>query len=648
MSAVTLHPSMGPAIIEHLSKFCDLPSRGLMAGQAVASAVSELYSDGRAVRYNDVDVFTLGGEAARKRLFYLRNRGKKEKAISTVSFEDSGEGYRIYTVARVLRDGMLNTIEYQHGIEGSLGHRQAMLASFDFNNVQVGVDLSTKELHWTRHFEEFLHSHQLEIVRLHTPLHSLIRYFTKREELDGVYGNDERMIEMVAAAHQFILTSAQSDEEAKKLLAYRSQWKIGTKFQQKLAAVAGKITPHFDFEHETVNGYVVQKATPRFEVDRDLAGVCTRSFVQELPLVSKLLRERPKSGVASRAEHLLQRPREKTPTRRYFLDNGLSFVRGNVSPSEIQMVDKLLVEHPIAQRAMTPTGALVSASLSDLRDFVKLAKQEASKRGDWVFGYLESVPSRETSIENMAERLDAYWKAQSKVWKPALLAKARIANYEVTELLSGQELIREGETLHHCIGGYGMLMQSSFLRAFHFQPFGGRPSDGFSALYRLRGWTNVKEERDTSAQNSSPFRVHPELSVGLKEAKGLQNRELTFDETMVLKDHLVLVSARIYLGPLRWRLLGLLPKAAQVAYARRLDSRMQSLFIERANVSLVDEELIHYEYEQRAAARQHLGALGYWLLCRLPLSVRTNYAKKLKVKATMKSRQEIAAMYPSE
>lgn len=647
MSAVTLHPSMGPAIIEHLSKFCDLPSRGLMAGQAVASAVSELYSDGRAVRYNDVDVFTPGGEEARKRLFYLRNRGREEKAIGTISFDDSGDGYRIYSVARVLRDGMLNTIEYEHAIDGAR-HLQAMLASFDFNNVQVGVDLSTKELYWTRHFEEFLHSHQLEIVRLHTPLHSLIRYFTKREELDGVYGNDERMIEMVAAAHQFILTSAQSDEEAKNLLAYRSQWKIGTKFQQKLAAVAGKLTPHFDFEHETVNGYVVQKASPRFEVDRDLAGVCTRSFVQELPLVSKLLRERPKSGMASRAEHLLQKPREKTPSRRYFLDNGMGFVRGNVSPSEMQMVDKLLVKHPIAKRAVTPTGSLVTASLSDLRDFVKLAKQEASARGEWVFGYLESYAGRGTSIENMAARLDAYWESQSIIWKPALLAKERVGNYEVTELLSGQALIREGEVMHHCIGGYGTDLQGPYIRAFHFQPPGGRPSDGFSALYRLREWDHAMEEKAPITRKGFLFQVHPEMWIGLKEAKGLQNRILTFEETMVLKDHLALTTARIYLGPLLWSLLTLLPEATQLAYARSLDGRMQSLFVERAHVSLKAEVHQCNEARLRAAARQHLGGLGYWLLRRLPPSVQATYSRKLEARVTEQRKAAAARLSMEE
>lgn len=515
MTNMALNPEMGASVIKHLKQFGDLPRRGLVAGQAVASAISELHGDGRAVVYNDVDVFTRANDKDRHRVKMLR-QGQSESAIATLDFLSDMDGYGnsayklqdrhvAYSVVKSIRDGMVNQVVCERSDTSDF----EMLRSFDMNNVQVGVNLETQKLVWTPAFADFLHTHQLEITRLHTPMHSLIRYFRKKEELAGVYGNDERMIEMVAAAHELIRAPGianggwdRGDWNTRRL-NYIAQWRMGNRYQAKLAEVSSLVLPHFEESQETINGYTVSELTPRFNVEKDLLQVDVINFLNELPVVSKALREKHTKGMSERLQYLLSKKSESSSLHRLWCIEGHTFVRGNVSPSEMARADKVLNEHPL-------TGAVVRQDLAEVNRRVKLIKEQANKRGSWVFGYFMWMHQLEWTPQGVADLLDAYMDRLSQLKVKSLFGKMVIDGYDVCELTNGYELLVEGSNMHHCVGGYAEEYSKDSMRVFSLRKPNSHPST----------WLTVMLSRPGANQ----------VAWKLAECKGLANRPLDDSE----------------------------------------------------------------------------------------------------------------------
>lgn len=180
---IVLGPDMGSPILDHLSKMCDLSrfSEGYVAGQAVASAVFDLFGFGGGSIYNDIDIF-----APERSGTLFREQGRDGEYLA---------GMKSYRVTRVERDGMINIIHCDH--KTLSGER--LIGDFDMNCVQVGVNLETREMIWTAAFLEFCLTRAIEVDNSFTPCHSLVRYFLKRDALSIANGDDAMTIEMLAA-----------------------------------------------------------------------------------------------------------------------------------------------------------------------------------------------------------------------------------------------------------------------------------------------------------------------------------------------------------------------------------------------------------------------------------------------------------------
>jgi len=201
-----LQQGMGTQIVEKLRGFGDLPDEGIVAGQAVSSAIFDLFSpdsEGMVV-YNDVDIFRVADakdvDIAKEALRTLdtvkyHNFLVKNEYLSLKLYPESH-----YKIVNSHRHGLINTIAFTDLVTYSnISTSRAIIQGFDLNITQVGVDLATKELTWTPEFERFFYTRQLEISNLQTPNHTAMRWFKKREELPGVFGDDDFAMEMVSA-----------------------------------------------------------------------------------------------------------------------------------------------------------------------------------------------------------------------------------------------------------------------------------------------------------------------------------------------------------------------------------------------------------------------------------------------------------------
>lgn len=448
MKELVLNAGMGDAVLARLQDFASLPTSGYVAGQAVASAVSELFGDGRAVMYNDVDVFRDRTPEEWQRFLDLCNASpegvKSSRAIKTTQFTtlEIEEEYRRpvlssvdrYRVIETRRRGLLNEIV----CEFANTTPEKFLETFDMNCVQVGVDLESRKLIWTPEFERFNRTHELDIVRLHTPFHSLIRYFKKKAELEGVFGNDKRIVEMLAAAY-YIEMAHERHGEGPKLHDYTDlRWRFGQGYREKLASVAGLILPHFSIETEVVNDYEVTHLKPRFTVDSDFCvSPKMPNIIHALPRYSRALREKHSKGTHRQLATVLPSITKSGLLRNHWLVHGEAFLNVEVSTEQLALMEHVGEERDILHHLSAPTLKEMVAKFQQVQEAV-------AQRGPWVYPVLVGARGLEWTGEAFAHYLDKRAKElQSKLKKPSLpvlnvngyIARELVTNMEILNLL---------------------------------------------------------------------------------------------------------------------------------------------------------------------------------------------------------------------
>ena len=161
----------GLAVYNLLSSMQDLSdiTEGVIAGQSVASAVYDLFGFGAGSVYNDIDVFvTYTGDGKDF------NECPEYKPTSS------------YLICRVERDRLVNKIEV-------LTLKDKFFYKFDFNCVQIALDIETKTLQWSPEYSEFCKTKEIYVTNLGTPLQSMIRYALKRAALKESVDNESRI-----------------------------------------------------------------------------------------------------------------------------------------------------------------------------------------------------------------------------------------------------------------------------------------------------------------------------------------------------------------------------------------------------------------------------------------------------------------------
>lgn len=443
-NAIQLNRGMGEEVIERLQRYVDMPADGILAGQSVASALSELYGDGKGVVYNDVDVFRKykpSDSRPQGEDWDFPSVSRSKRAIDTCSFlsmEISQDYHELsvtmeksYRVLRTTRKDMLN--EVICSFEG--GSLERFLRTFDMNAVQVGVKLETRELFWTSDYERFLRSRELSIVQLHTPFHSLIRYFRKRQELEGITGNDERMLELIAMAYQVGVKSHSSKEGIPKELE-DLRWGFGKQVAEKLQSVGSNIFPHFNLETTEVKGYPVSRLIPKHDVGQDLMSLANEPSIAILPLISEALREIRDPVATERLKYLATSDTSNSVARVCWFGRGMSFAEGNATAADLAEMDSTVDRTNISLQFEMETA---DEQLSHFQDIEK----EVARRGDWVCSALAKHDSLKVTgqkfVDHIAE-LEHVLKATT--WKP-VLPKLKLNGYVAEELTRAFDVFEE-------------------------------------------------------------------------------------------------------------------------------------------------------------------------------------------------------------
>lgn len=206
MRPIRLHPSLGTKVLERLREYADLPTRGVVAGQAVASVLDHLQGLNMSP-INDIDVFRpvgggilnrVGGTAVHTTTQLLSAQAQHDPDYSALY--DFLKRMRSYRISTVSRQGMLNFVNCRLPDFYPLPALSVarVINSFDLNCVRVGVDLATEELVWDRHYQNFLKTRRIEISSVHTPWHTFLRALKKAKEIPGATFDAEAAASVVS------------------------------------------------------------------------------------------------------------------------------------------------------------------------------------------------------------------------------------------------------------------------------------------------------------------------------------------------------------------------------------------------------------------------------------------------------------------
>lgn len=186
-----------------------LPESGLIAGQAVASVISDLLGiNGLNPVVNDIDIFIpfhssfqMSKETA---MFFATRNELYSNNLSSIREIIMEEDYREiklstgplkYEIVGTTRFKKINKVfvqsKHYSQTEQRINIIFDIINSFDINSTQVGIDIHAKKLIYTKNFVYFLFSKQLEIVNWNTPSHSLIRLIRKNNELGSYVDFEE-------------------------------------------------------------------------------------------------------------------------------------------------------------------------------------------------------------------------------------------------------------------------------------------------------------------------------------------------------------------------------------------------------------------------------------------------------------------------
>jgi hypothetical protein len=229
-------PIMANLIIERIESVFgqNIPNKGILCGQSVASAIFEILNLNITPVYNDIDIFSILINSMNKTENYFRNlelrQNNKDASLSSYGIFNAEINHygqveinklSSYKILESISYGKINktyVLTYKNLKYFKLSDlTMEIIENFDINSTQVGISLIDKKLVFTENFLNFLISKQLEIVKWNTPIHSFIRIIKKQKELGNVFFNKEETILLLGAYSRTISNISQEYKKLKEI-----------------------------------------------------------------------------------------------------------------------------------------------------------------------------------------------------------------------------------------------------------------------------------------------------------------------------------------------------------------------------------------------------------------------------------------------
>lgn len=521
-------PGLAKKVLALLNALQPLPSVGVVAGQAVASAIDAILGTGHPV-FNDLDVFIDERDWPESTILVLSNPRNpqsrlipkphserwKSKLTATLTYTgnmgaltqdiqfraDDADEYRefstqqnIYSVKKTERDGLVNKVMVSYTpaaipfnlTKAKLRIRaaQTLILGFDINSTQVAINLSNGKMNFTAEFERYFASRQLQIVRLFTPVQTILRYFKKREELKA-YGDDDLALRMFALrmkqtdpSEAFSHARVQAFKDGLVYWPRAQQTELYNAVQMDVSGPIGSglqsaplvMGPKYKAVLDAYGHKIAELVMPVAHPKKDLWLMATTAAAQAtrlrtlVPVSAALLTARFQEESAPLPKGTQNRlalfdafvsglsPSLAKKYLEQYRKQGHAYLEGIESPLRT-MLSKLVVEHSELER---PVVGLPFRFQIQFIQQAKLAMKRVSTPKLWsAFSFKGTLWAHKAIgdpglIDSLLIRLAP----TDKPLVPALPLPAVIDGVAVKELVSGLALLGEGERMAHCVGGY--------------------------------------------------------------------------------------------------------------------------------------------------------------------------------------------------
>lgn len=563
---------MGPLILNRLREFGDLPRSGIVAGQAIDSAITDLFGPGGGV-YNDVDIFR---HAPRERLRstkaeHLTYRSRAIMKHPGGAHDDDYDPREIlmeliqtYSIKSVSRQGMLNLI-YCRMADGFMADRLTaddVISGFDINSTRVAIDLADGQLVWDQAYAEFLKSRELRICMMHTPWHTFLRLLKKHRELPDTYLNRE-------AAAQACVGVAQSESVGKLLRKHDISLRFGGKFHQLAESLSSEWSPYFSLETQSVATlsknimpataanspapdyqYQLAKLVPRSSVEAALQARLNKFGRAVITFAARTVEEfravKPSSATAKLRAIQAQRVQscDRPSWDFVYLCSellGTAYVQGQALPDVAAKVGAWLAKHPGFRWKLF--GMTLAQQWETIARVTATTKQASTELADLTpehaLGILETgahplvLRSTTRTLEFVRKTVDA--ERTPFTIEPLPLPTAvpkEFSGFEVTELLTPLALAAEGQAMRHCVGGYSSSVRSNKSRILSIR-HPGKPhtwrstvelQGNFAGVGRRRGIPNLRVVQNYARENKLPAAENEAYLKFLVQALGDTDR----------------------------------------------------------------------------------------------------------------------------
>ncbi len=516
-----------PGVLARLGALAPLPSAGILAGQAVASALMEELGMGPGV-YNDIDIF-LAADAAKEAELESQAHQAAEAmrlGLPVAALDDyralqMGE-HSDLQILGATEEGSLNLVWCKRQ-PGKLLNSSTVLYSFDLNAVEVAIDLQSRQLSWTRSFEYFLKTKELQVTSLMTPARTLLRYFKKRDELQA-YGKDDFVVDLLASWLEYwsmtdpLPLSAKFQRLAERYaprfsgafqldpggqaLRVAEDWVYPDGMEDALAQASGesndsdsmtRLVPQMLYgqalTRSTQAKSELEEALAEFELAGEDAMDCSGGYVNVVQMSLDLL------GHEYLADH---------KTSRHF-----------------KLVRKTVEDHP------NMAGALFGLTLDEQYQCIVDLRRRAKREGGHIFGLVESA-ALPVDMWNQSHR-DAFFERIEREEATAVLCEPLFATYDadgwlVKELTTARALRVEGGQMGHCVGGYSSAVATERSRILSIR----RGSDATR-------WSTVELNVDRKG----------DATVSVRQHYGKRNQDPHSENKALLKEYLALECTRL-------------------------------------------------------------------------------------------------------
>ncbi len=512
---ISLGHHLVPAVLSRLGALAPLPPKGIVAGQAVASALMDELGLGPGV-YNDIDIFLKADDAKEKELNAQDHLEREALRLGLpMAILDSykliglcdGEDLNILGATE---DGLLNYVWCK--VNGTRGLKPTeLLYSFDLNCVEVAIDLQTQELSWSPAFEHFLRTRELQVTSLGTPARTLLRYLKKKEELSA-FGNDEFVMDLMACWWQYSSTARNRDQV------------LSRKFRE----LAARFKPCLESRFCSSKEDTALDVSPQWQCPPGLQDHISEAHGETtdtgglIRLVPTVLYGKQLRAPASAKEALNRALRVTTPKEEEISPYegmadavqfslwlmGWRYLSGQRSDTHLAVVQHVLAKHSGL------SGPLTGLTLDEQYQCVLDLRRRAKAEGDHIYGLVESE-ALPFDMWNQIHR-DAFFQRIEREEAQTELTEVLFEPYsedgwDIQELVTVRQLRIEGSQMGHCVGGYGSSVASGRSRILRVR-FGTSRAHWSTAELSVSSKKVLRVIQHRAANNKVP---HPDNEKAL-------------------------------------------------------------------------------------------------------------------------------------